>query len=187
MFFAQTVRMGEGVAQQEKKPGLWASLTSPPPPGWRPRTIALAGGTIGLLGAIIGWQMQATPSLAMGWGLGMSMVLGPYYVVPRAKTQRRWQGFIGGALAGVVAALGMFALAPARFVPDWTQMLTDFVVFLAAAFGSSWLFTLFTDWVDRRRDKMPTPKFGAPKLGKRAEPPPRPPRVHHNKRKKKRR
>ncbi len=145
--------MGEVMAN---KPSTMQNIGSiaPPPEGWRFKVIFYTALVVGAIGAGIGYIEKGSAINSITMGTGLPMVMAPYFVVPRTKTARIWQGSLTGALAGVVAMLGLLLVATSRFTSKWTLFGTSFLQFLVMAVGVSWLSVAMSDWAEKRRQKV---------------------------------
>ncbi|PWI58843.1 hypothetical protein [Sulfoacidibacillus thermotolerans] len=190
--------MGERVTEKTSTTQKYSGLT-PPPEGWRFKIILYTAAVVGVIGAAIGYLQKGSDVNSITMGIGLPMVMAPYFVVPRTKTARIWQGSVTGAVAGLVAMLLLLIFATSRFANQWTVFGTAFLQFLIMAIGISWMSVALSDWAEKRRQKLEAkradevsgktlesfpkrPRLRAPKKEEIAHPA----RVHRYNRKKKR-
>ncbi len=129
-----------------------------PPLGWRYKTIGLTSIVFGILGGLVGWRISGAAINNIPQSLGLSMLFSPYFIVPRTKTQRVWQGFIGGALAGIIAVILLFALGWSKYWPVRASIAMSYVGFLIGVLGIAWAMSMLSNWTDRRREQLDADK-----------------------------
>lgn len=145
--------MGDGV--EEKKGNLFSRfLEMPTESGWRFNTIGLTGLVFGIFGWIIGWRTGGTPLNSISLGLGISMLFAPYFIVPRTKTNRMWQGLAGGALAGLITVVLLLSVAWHSYWPLRVDLVMTYGTSALGTLGVSWLMSVFANWTDKRKAKM---------------------------------
>ena len=130
------------------------ALMPPAPPGWRFKTIGVTGLILGVLGGVAGIFSAKDPSNGVYLGVGLSSFLAPYIVVQRTKTNRAWQGWVGGIVGGRVAAAILLVFATGSYLPQWKVMISsgilDLILALPVAFFVAWMANI----TDSRREKM---------------------------------
>ncbi len=131
---------------------------APPPAGWRFRVIGYTGLVMGAIGGVIGWRTGGPVAGSLSMGIGLPMIMAPYFVVPRTKTKRIWQGVATGLISGLAAAAIMLIFATSRFLPAWQALIATYAEYVVAVFGISWLSVMLSDWAEKRRKKYEADK-----------------------------
>lgn len=158
--------MGECVSDKTSTAKTLSTLV-PPPEGWRFKVILYTALVVGAIGAGIGYIEKGSAINSISMGVGLPMVMAPYFVVPRTKTLRIWQGSITGALSGIVAMLLLLLFATDRFTNHWAIFGTSILQFLIMSVGISWLSVVLSDWTEKRRLKIEAKREAeTPKLEK---------------------
>jgi len=151
--------MGERVAGKgEQKENRSLARLAPAPAGWRYRVIGYTALAMGVIGGIVGWRTGGPVVGSLSMGVGLPMIMAPYFVVPRTKTNRIWQGIATGLLSGLIAAAVILVFATGRFLPAWKEMVTTYAEYVLAVVGISWLSVKLSDWTEKRRMKYDADK-----------------------------
>ncbi len=150
--------MGECVSGKGEQKESRSLARTPPPAGWRFRVVGYTALIMGVIGGVIGWRTGGPVAGSLSMGVGLPMIMAPYFVVPRTRTNRIWQGVATGLLSGLAAAAVLLIFDTGRFLPAWQMLVTTYVEFVIAVFGISWLSVMLSDWAEKRRLKYEADK-----------------------------
>ncbi|WP_067712424.1 hypothetical protein [Ferroacidibacillus organovorans] len=161
-------------------------LLETPKEGMRYKQIITVGAIFGVLGAVIGYISKGPVAGNLSTSLALSMLMSPYFIIPRVKSRRVIQGTLGGVFSGIVTMVLLFVFASARYWPARSQVISGYVGYLFGTIAVAWLFTFVSQWTDKKRLELEA-KRGAQPARSKAKVPEKPRvRVHRYNRKKKR-
>ena len=123
------------------------------PEGWRVKMIGYAALAAGVIGAGIAWYGKGAALANLNLGVGLPMLLTPYLVVPRVKTQRVWQGIVAGILSGIIALIILFVFDTAKYTPVARDVGVLFLEYAVGAVATSWLSSMVAKWTDKYTSK----------------------------------
>lgn len=121
------------------------------PGEWRYKVIGLTALIFGAGSAVVSWRTNGTAQATADSALFLSMLLPPYFIVPRTKVNRAMQGFTGGILGGVIAILALWGLNFAHYWAVRQDLFVAFGGYVIGVAGVSWLSTVVTNWTDKKR------------------------------------
>lgn len=121
------------------------------PDQWRYKVIGLTALIFGAGSAVVSWRTNGTAQATADSALFLSMLLPPYFIVPRTKVNRAVQGFAGGILGGVIAILALWGLNFAHYWAVRQDLFVAFGGYVVGVAGVSWLSTVVTNWTDKKR------------------------------------
>ncbi len=126
------------------------------PEGWRYKLIGYVALALGVIGAAIAWFGKGPALGNLNVGVGLPMLLTPYLIVPRVKTQRIWQGAVAGILSGIIALALLFIFDTAKYMPVLNGIGPFLIEYTIGSIATAWLSTLVAKWTDKYTTKRET-------------------------------
>jgi hypothetical protein len=131
------------------------------PDQWRYKVIGLTALIFGAGSAVVSWRTNGTAQATADSALFLSMLLPPYFIVPRVRVNRAVQGFAGGILGGVIAILSLWGLNFSHYWAARQDLFVAFGGYVIGVAGVSWLSTVVTNWTDKKRAQAETKRAAA--------------------------
>ncbi len=119
------------------------------PKEWRFKVILYVALAAGAIGVAIAWFEKGTVLTSLSSGMGLPMLVAPYLVAPRVKSQRVAQGAATGLLGGVFALAVMFVFDTPKYMPLAGKVGLLYLEYAVAAVAMSWLSAMLSKWTDK--------------------------------------